>query len=202
MFSRGQIMGFGSPIDINVTFEDAATRRRVLVPSWHQNNDGKAPATVYVFKHKEAIKGEIIVTAEYGEKPPLYTELKVEFIGQINIISPENQSSTDFSIVCSELEKSVHPKALDFCKVWSYDFPELDKPYESYNGITSQLRYFLRVTLKRPMSPDVIEEHEVWVQNPLEVAHPSHPIKMEVGLEKLLHIEFEYNKKQYDKRGN
>eukprot|EP01061_Rhynchopus_euleeides_P045581 TRINITY_DN825_c1_g1_i1.p1 TRINITY_DN825_c1_g1~~TRINITY_DN825_c1_g1_i1.p1 ORF type:complete len:336 (+),score=127.56 TRINITY_DN825_c1_g1_i1:284-1291(+) len=198
MFARGQILGFGNAIDINVTFDDAATRRRVLVPTWHQNHDNRPPSTLYVFHHLESLKGEVIVTSHFDDKkPPMYTEIKMEFVGQINIVNPETQSSTDFSLTTLELESSTEPLPLEFCKVWNYNFPDMPKPYESYNGITSQLRYFLRVTLRRPMSPDVVEEHDIWVQNPLEVALPTTTIKMEVGLEKVLHIEFEYNKKHF-----
>ena len=197
MFARGQVLGFGTPIDINVTFDDAATRKRVSVPSWHQNADHKPPSTLYVFGDGEPARGEIIITTMPEEKQPLYTELKVEFVGQINVVCPEARTTTDFSCTCLELEKVRDPRIIECCKVWSYAFPGLPKPYESYNGITSQLRYCFRVTLKRPMAVDVVEEQEVWVQNPAPVAHPAVPIKMEVGLEKLLHIEFEYNKRKY-----
>jgi vacuolar protein sorting-associated protein 26 len=64
----------------------------------------------------------------------------------------------------------------------------------SYAGINVKLRYFLRVTLSRRVS-DLTSERDLWVYSfkmPPEPANAS--IKMEVGIEDCLHIEFEYNK--------
>lgn len=56
-----------------------------------------------------------------------------------------------------------------------------------------QLRYFVRVTVARRLA-DIIRERDMWVNSyrmPIEV---NNSIKMEVGIEDCLHIEFEYNK--------
>ena len=54
-------------------------------------------------------------------------------------------------------------------------------------------RYFVRVTIARRLA-DVIRERDIWVNSykmPIEI---NNSIKMEVGIEDCLHIEFEYNK--------
>lgn len=54
-------------------------------------------------------------------------------------------------------------------------------------------RYYLRVTLARRMG-EVLKERELWVHS-YRMPHDSNmSIKMEVGIEDCLHIEFEYNK--------
>lgn len=66
--------------------------------------------------------------------------------------------------------------------------------YESYHGINVKLRYFIRVTILRRLA-DVVKERDIWVYSyvmPTESANSS--IKMEVGIEDCLHIEFEYNR--------
>lgn len=55
------------------------------------------------------------------------------------------------------------------------------------------LRYYLRVTLARRMG-EVIKEKEIWVHSYRMPPDSNTSIKMEVGIEDCLHIEFEYNK--------
>jgi hypothetical protein len=54
-------------------------------------------------------------------------------------------------------------------------------------------RYYLRVTLARRMG-EVVKEKEVWVHSYRMPPDSNTSIKMEVGIEDCLHIEFEYNK--------
>lgn len=54
-------------------------------------------------------------------------------------------------------------------------------------------RYFIRVTLSRRMA-DVVKEKDLWVHSYRMPPDSNNPIKMEVGIEDCLHIEFEYNK--------
>lgn len=54
-------------------------------------------------------------------------------------------------------------------------------------------RYFLRVTIARRLS-DIIKEMEIVVHTLSQYPEVNSPIKMEVGIEDCLHIEFEYNK--------
>lgn len=57
-------------------------------------------------------------------------------------------------------------------------------------------RYFIRVTVARRMA-EVVREKEIWVHSYRMPPDSNNPIKMEVGIEDCLHIEFEYNKSKY-----
>jgi vacuolar protein sorting-associated protein 26 len=59
------------------------------------------------------------------------------------------------------------------------------------------VRYLLRVTVARGMGGSVVKDHAFWVRNTQEVPPPGPPIKMEVGIEDCLHIEFEYDRGAY-----
>lgn len=59
-----------------------------------------------------------------------------------------------------------------------------------------RLRYFLRVTVQRRIS-DTIKERGLWVHSYRLPPDSNNAIKMEVGIEDCLHIEFEYNKSKY-----
>uniref|UniRef100_A0A8C4RAK2 VPS26, retromer complex component B n=1 Tax=Eptatretus burgeri TaxID=7764 RepID=A0A8C4RAK2_EPTBU len=56
--------------------------------------------------------------------------------------------------------------------------------------------YFLRATLRRRLS-DVVQELELQVLRPSSQPELVKPIRMEVGIEDCLHIEFEYDKSKY-----
>jgi vacuolar protein sorting-associated protein 26 len=97
---------------------------------------------------------------------------------------------------------------------FDFDMRNVEKAYESYNGINVKLRcvlcshtnvnierltgfyfyrYFIRVILGRRMG-DVIKEKDIWVHSYRMPPDSNNAIKMEVGIEDCLHIEFEYNK--------
>lgn len=44
---------------------------------------------------------------------------------------------------------------------------------------------------------EVVREKEIWVHSYRMPPDSNNPIKMEVGIEDCLHIEFEYNKSKY-----
>lgn len=83
-----------------------------------------------------------------------------------------------------------HPQTFDF------NFKNVEKQYESYNGINVKLRYFVRVTVSRRMA-DVIREKDIWVYSYRIPPEINSSIKMDVGIEDCLHIEFEYSKSKY-----
>lgn len=84
----------------------------------------------------------------------------------------------------------LHPQTFPF------NFKNVEKQYESYNGINVKLRYFVRVTVSRRMA-DVIREKDLWVYSYRMPPENNSPIKMDVGIEDCLHIEFEYSKSKY-----
>lgn len=57
-------------------------------------------------------------------------------------------------------------------------------------------RYFIRVTISRRIA-DVTKEKDLWVHSFRMPPDSNNSIKMEVGIEDCLHIEFEYNKSKY-----
>merc|ERR1712106_193665 len=59
-----------------------------------------------------------------------------------------------------------------------------------------RLRYFLRVTIVRRLT-DMTKELDIAVHTLATYPEMNNPIKMEMGVEECLHIEFEYNKSKY-----
>lgn len=88
------------------------------------------------------------------------------------------------------------PGELQHPQTFPFNFKNVEKQYESYQGINVKLRYFVRVTVSRRMA-DVIREKDIWVYSYRIPPETNSSIKMDVGIEDCLHIEFEYSKSKY-----
>ena len=73
----------------------------------------------------------------------------------------------------------------------------MDKEHESYRGRNVAVRYFVKVVLERKFLPPLKQEQDVWVQIRGTPPNQNEAIKMEVGIEDCLHIEFQYERRIY-----
>lgn len=76
---------------------------------------------------------------------------------------------------------------------FDFQFKNVEKQYDTYHGQNIKLRYFVRITISRRMS-EIVQEKDVWVHSYRMPPEINESIKMEVGIEDCLHIEFEYDK--------
>jgi len=118
--------------------------------------------------------------------------IKVEFVGQIELFM-DRANHTEFTYLVKEL---APPGELARNVNYKFDFRNVEKPYETYTGFNVRLRYFMRVTIGRRLS-DIVKEKEVAVHTVSSYPEVNNSIKMEVGIEDCLHIEFEYNRSKY-----
>lgn len=118
--------------------------------------------------------------------------IKVEFIGEIELYQ-DRGNHHEFTSLVKDLAR---PGDLTQNSSYSFEFVNVEKPYESYTGSNVKLRYSLRVTISRRLA-DIIREVELIVHTLSSYPEVNSPIKMEVGIEDCLHIEFEYNKSKY-----
>ncbi|XP_006593427.1 vacuolar protein sorting-associated protein 26A-like isoform X1 [Glycine max] len=100
----------------------------------------------------------------------------------------------DFSSLVRELDV---PGNLYERKTYPFEFSTVEMPYESYNGINVRLRYILKVTISRNYVNNIVEYMDFVVRNYAPAPPINNSIKMEVGIEECLHIEFEYGKSKY-----
>ncbi|KAF2348907.1 Glycosyl transferase family 1 [Trinorchestia longiramus] len=118
--------------------------------------------------------------------------VKIEFVGQIELYY-DRGNQHEFTSLVKELARPgelIHNTSYDF------EFNQVEKPYESYTGTNVRLRYFLRVTIVRRIS-DIVRDMDLIVHTLSSYPDSNNSIKMEVGIEDCLHIEFEYNKSKY-----
>ncbi|KAI1470250.1 vacuolar protein sorting-associated protein 26 [Daldinia caldariorum] len=176
---------FATPVDIDIVLEDSDERQVVDIREKQRRE--KAP----LYMDGESVKGQVTVRPKDGKRLE-HTGIKVQFIGTIEMFF-DRGNHYEFLSLNQELAapgELQHPQTFDF------NFKNVEKQYESYNGINVKLRYFVRVTVARRMA-DIIREKDLWVYSYRVPPEMNSSIKMDVGIEDCLHIEFEYSKSKY-----
>lgn len=181
------LFGFGQTADLDIILDGADSRKMADI----KTEEGKKER-YYVFYDGESVSGKINVTLKKPGTKLEHQGIKVEFLGQIELYYDKGNHH-EFTSLVKDLAR---PGELCQNTTYSFEFVNVEKPYESYTGANVRLRYFLRVTIIRRLS-DVVKELEIIVHTLSSYPEINSPIKMEVGIEDCLHIEFEYNKSKY-----
>mmetsp|Transcript_8533 Transcript_8533/g.10953 ORF Transcript_8533/g.10953 Transcript_8533/m.10953 type:complete len:359 (-) Transcript_8533:266-1342(-) len=157
----------------------------------------KDKAVTQVFRDTDDISGEVILRIPPGRKAE-HMGVQVQFFGRIiSHSSYDGRPHQDFVSLSKQLEAPsvlYQPE-----RRYDFSFKRVEKMYESYGGKNVSIRYFVRVVVERKgIMPAIVSDCEFIVQKTQSIP-PSvnDPIKMEVGIEECLHIEFEYTKRKY-----
>ncbi|XP_021843612.1 vacuolar protein sorting-associated protein 26A [Spinacia oleracea] len=172
---------------ISITFADEKNRKKVPI----KKENGQT-VMVPLFQSQENIVGKISVEPVQGKKIE-HNGIKVELLGQIEMYF-DRGNFYDFTSLVRELDV---PGEIYERKSYPFEFSTVEMPYEAYNGVNVRLRYVLKVTISRGYAGSIIEYHDFVVRNYSPLPSINNSIKMEVGIEDCLHIEFEYNKSKY-----
>lgn len=187
---------------VSFSFAGSSGRQRKMMKV--PNGD---PTENLVYKGSEPVIGTVDVSCPSGKKID-HQGIKVELIGQIELTNDRMSSPTKFATQVKVLEG---PGQLSGTKTFPVEFSG-EKPFESYSGLNVRLRYLLRVTVTRKYN-NYSREIDFAVEIPQEGTDNeskgggshlvnsnsslSNPIKMEVGINDCLHIEFEYDRDRY-----
>ncbi|VDN04653.1 unnamed protein product, partial [Thelazia callipaeda] len=176
--------GFGQAAEIFIRLDDADNRKVAKI----RGEEG-GQEVHFLFYDGETISGtvEIAVKKKFDHQG-----IKIEFIGQIEVYY-DRGNQNDFITLMEELAR---PGELTQNAVFRFEFPKVEKPFESYVGTNVRLRYFLRVVVVRRLT-DIVREMDIIVHTLSSYPDTNNNIKMEVGIEDCLHIEFEYNRSKY-----
>ncbi|KAJ6083995.1 Vacuolar protein sorting-associated protein 26 [Penicillium sp. IBT 16267x] len=177
---------FSTPVDIDVVLDDLDGRQTVDVKL-----DKGRRERVPLYMDGESVKGAVTIRPKDGKRLE-HTGIKVQFIGTIEMFYDRGNHYEFLSLV----QELAAPGELLHPQTFPFNFKNVEKQYESYNGINVKLRYFVRVTVSRRMA-DVIREKDLWVYSYRMPPETNSAIKMDVGIEDCLHIEFEYSKSKY-----
>ncbi|RQM27986.1 hypothetical protein B5M09_001899, partial [Aphanomyces astaci] len=184
------LFSFGTPAELAINFTGEDSRRK--------------EGDLLIYAPTDDISGTLRLTAKKLD----HGGIKVELIGVIQT-TVDKSSQFEFTASVRALLQSatldgteVHPAfvrrvVLTVVQELPFAFVNVDKPHESYYGKTVKLRYFVRATVLRSYAPNLTKEQDFLVHSPEVTPELNSTIKMEVGIEDCLHIEFEYNKSKY-----
>jgi len=155
-----------------------------------------------IYSTDQNVSGFVNLKLENRNKPYEHLGVNIEFIGRTEVFSlMEGKPFHNFISVKKEL---LSPGVLTSSSRVPFSFQNLDLQDETYGGRNICLRHFIRVTLERKFLPPKVKEKDIIIQKMQSIDHilqnmnkQNKPIKMEVGIEDCLHIEFEFNKKYY-----
>ncbi|SPP78815.1 vacuolar protein sorting-associated protein 26 [Drosophila guanche] len=182
-------LGFGQSAEIEIVFDGAEHKTAEV-----KGEDGKVEKML-LFYDGETVSGKVNVTLKKPGSKLEHQGIKIEFIGQIELFY-DRGTHHEFKCLAKALAR---PGDLIQNNSYPFDFPNVEKQFEVYAGSNVRLRYFLRATIVRRIS-DITREVDIAVHTLCSYPEMNNPIKMEVGIEDCLHIEFEYNKSKYHLR--
>lgn len=172
---------------MEIELSNAANRKQVDV----KNEDGKKER-LFLYYDGETVSGQVRVNLKVPGKKLEHHGIKIEFVGQIELFY-DRGNHHEFTSLVRDLAR---PGELTQSETYDFEFVNVEKPYETYTGANVRLRYFLRVSVVRRIS-DISKELDLAVHTLSSFPEMNNSIKMEVGIEDCLHIEFEYNKSKY-----
>ncbi len=131
---------FSSP-DIDILLSDFRERKTLELKT---DENGTRKERLPLYYDGENISGKVNFTLK-NNKSFEHNGIKIEFIGMIQFFN-DRSSSLEFVTLSKELSR---PGELTHSNSFSFEFREVEKPYESYYGVTVKLKYFLRVTINK-----------------------------------------------------
>jgi len=177
---------FGTVCTVDVHLDAESNRKTAPI------GRDKKGERAFVYTDGEDVSGTAVVSIRPGKKLD-HQGIKVELIGQVDMLF-DKSNSYDFFSITKDLEP---PGAMFESKQYKWKFGAVDKSNETYTGINVRLRYFIRLIVVRNYASNITKEVDMVVQNLYTHPDINNTIKMEVGIEDCLHIEFEYDKSKY-----
>lgn len=157
---------------------------------------GPGSPQFFAYEASQDIEGQVIITMPPGKKTEHFG-IRVQFIGRIDMSVGIHDGKPHYDFV--SLAKELSPPGVLYQQqtIFPFRFKNMDKELESYRGRNVSVRYMVKFVMERKFVAPLRREQDVWIQ--LLQQPPSHdePIKMEVGIEDCLHIEFEYERRHY-----
>jgi len=175
---------FKSPLDLEIRLDGEDSRKQIEIKS-SQGKKDKYP----LYEDGETISGSVTVRVKDGKRVE-HTGIKAQLFGSIEV---SNGQKDDFLCLSHDLASAAE---LDHSETYNFSFKDVEKRYESYKGKNLNVNYYVKITVLRK-SQDITKIKKFWVHiysNPTDLKKS---IKLDIGIENCLHIEFEYSKSTY-----
>ena len=154
---------------------------------------------IFVYGAMQDVSGRVIlrIPPTASGKKWEHLGIKIQFLGRIDMSMGIHEGKPHYDFL--SISKELQPPGMLYQAetVLPFRFKSIEKELESYHGRNVSVRYFVKVLLERKFLPPLTKEHDVWVQLLSQEPTLHEAIKMEVGIEDCLHIEFEYERRMY-----
>ena len=162
------------------------------------------------FYGSEPIKGTVQINLNNSSSLQ-HSGIKIELIGEIDIHSNENEeennniNNNQFNRFLSLTNNLCSQGVLNReNNIFDFEFKSIEKQYDSYRGKKFSIKYILLVTIDMGLS-SIKKEKEICVFNCDKnlkkindlFINDKNTIKVEIGVESLLHVCFELDRKNY-----
>lgn len=171
-------------------------------PFWKVGSTQVAPdadlggGLLLAYDSTENIAGTVVLSLSPGKKTD-HLGIKIQFIGRIDMGHGVHEGRPHYDFISLSKELSPPGSIFQAKTELPFLFKNMDKEHESYRGRNVAVRYFVKVVIERKFLPPIQKEQDVWVQIMGSAPIDNQAIKMEVGIEDCLHIEFEYERRVY-----
>jgi len=180
-------LGLSANVAIEIKLNGIESRKSHVV------HTEKGPQKIPVYTGEEAVNGTVSLVLPSGKKLE-HEGIKLELVGEIGVVY-DRGNHHEF---ITQLQDLAQPGTLSSSQNYDFDFSNTERQFESYNGLNVRLRYYLRCTIAtKGFSSNIVKEQDFWVINFQQPPEINNSIKMEVGIEDCLHIEFEYARSKY-----
>lgn len=171
-------------------------------PFWRIGSGAVVPtnehgtASLFAYEASQDVSGKVILSLPPGKKAD-HLGIKIQFIGRIDMGHGVHEGRPHYDFISLSKELSPPGSIYQSSTEIPFNFKNMDKEHESYTGRNVSVRYFVKVVVERKFLPPITKELDVWVQFLGKAPETNEAIKMEVGIEDCLHIEFEYERRAY-----
>ncbi|SCV00332.1 LANO_0F06326g1_1 [Lachancea nothofagi CBS 11611] len=197
---------FKSPIDIEILLDGEESRKHVEIANSSNNPTARTLKDRYpVYEDGESVSGIVTLRVKEGKKLE-HLGVKVSLIGSVDITKSTSEGKKRPVETFLTLSADLCPHGeLVHSQNFPFNFKDVEKRYEAYRGKNVDVTYYVKVTVFRK-STDIVKHKRFWCllyhpdPTPPTVANPSDerkPVKLDIGIENCLHIEFEYSKSQF-----
>ena len=162
------------------------------------------------FYGSEPIKGTVQINLNNSSSLQ-HSGIKIELIGEIDIHSNENEeennniNNNQFNRFLSLTNNLSSQGVLNRDNnIYDFEFKSIEKQYDSYRGKKFSIKYLLLVTIETGLS-SIKKEKEICIFNCDKnlkrinelFLNDKNKIKVEIGVESLLHVCFELDRKNF-----
>lgn len=190
-------MFFGSslmtPIEVKISLsetKDGNPRKTILNPKFQSATATPGiPENLFIFERGETVTGDVIIAPKKGKK---FDHAGISISVNCVLESASGMLSSQ-KILCSEQKEVAASGVISEEKTFHFEFSSVRKEYDSYYGTNMNVRYFIRVSIKRKLMPITNRDVDFYVVDYGKTAFKlsekkNKAISMDVGIRDCLAI--------------